>query len=76
MEAIESGSHYEGDMRFTDEQLELLGSRSATSEAHLKWPKSGEIVPVPYVISSSFNQDEKHKLAKAIQEYESKTCIR
>ena len=76
MEAIEGGVDYQGDMVLTAEQLELHTGRAATTQAHLKWPKSGDHVTVPYVISSSFTGTERNLIAKAIQEFESKTCIR
>ena len=79
MEAIEAGIDYEGDMVLTAEQLELhqeQSSRAATTQEDDKWPKTGDHAIVPYVISSSFSSAERNKIAKAIQEYVSKTCVR
>ena len=73
LEAIEMGADYEGDIVLTADQL---GERAAITSANGKWPKSGQVVTIPYVISSSFDQNDRNVIAKAIQEYESKTCIR
>jgi hypothetical protein len=76
MEAIENGIDYEGDMVLTNEQLDLHKGRAATSQLDKKWPKVGDMVQIPYVISSSFSQRDRNVIAKALQQYESKTCLR
>ena len=56
MEAIEMGTDYQGDIVLTADQLEQLEGRAATTNANGKWPKSGQVVSIPYVISSSFSK--------------------
>ena len=81
-EAIEKGSEYEGDMMLNEEEKEAHKadtnetSNAATTLEQRKWPKKGNETRVPYVISSSFSTGERRKIAKAIQDYESKTCVR
>ena len=52
------------------------GSRSATTNEKRKWPKTGEYVEIPYIISSTFNDIERAIIALGIEEYHQKTCIK
>ena len=56
--------------------VEDESSRSATTNEKRKWPKTGEYVDIPYVISSTFNDIERAIIALGIEEYRQKTCIR
>ena len=46
--------------------------RNAIKEAYRKWP--GGVVP--YEISNSYNSRERGVIARAMQEYHKKTCIK
>ena len=83
--ALEDTKRYEGDIDLDEEEAQAMingtkddigSSRSAMTSTRRKWPKSGGIVRVPYVISSSYNRAEKANINRAFQEYADKTCIR
>ncbi|KAF0876539.1 ASTL metalloendopeptidase, partial [Crocuta crocuta] len=46
---------------------------SATSN---KWPKNGEVVEVPFLLSSKYDKSSRDILLKAFDEFERFTCIR
>ena len=83
-DALDGGDNlFEGDIDLNNEQKEMiendLGYNLASSRAvtrKRKWAKIGSIVPIPYVISSSYTSEERATLARAFNEFESKTCIR
>ena len=83
-EALDGGDNlFEGDIDLNNEQKEMiendLGYSLASSRAvtrKRKWAKIGNIVPIPYVLSSSYTSEERATLARAFEEFESKTCIR
>ena len=83
-DAIEKSGQFEGDIILSDEQAAIIANgteealmslRAATTVNSHKWPKWGT-VRVPYVLSSSFNSRERAAIARAISEFQSKTCIR
>ena len=41
------------------------------------WPKTGDFIQIPYTIDhSKYDTSERANIARAIDEYEEKTCIR
>ena len=83
-QALGSGDDlFEGDIYLNDEQKTMietdLGDDSVLSRAvstKRKWTKIGNIVPIPYVLSSSYTFEERATIARAFREFETKTCIR
>ena len=68
---------WEGDIDNVDSsQLQTLLDARTPSNALMdkfkRWPNG----VMPYTISSSFNNEERAVIAKAVQEYHDKTCIR
>jgi len=49
-----------------------LQNRNAIRDSWRRWPDA----TIPYVISSEFSQHERSVIAKAMQQYHQKTCIR
>ena len=83
--AIENSGEFEGDIKLNAEQAGIIANgtekalmslRAATTVNYHKWTKSGSTARVPYVLSSSFNSTERANIARAISEFQSKTCIR
>ena len=81
--AMENGNGFEGDIILTAEQAaiiangtkeDLISIRSAITVR--KWPKLGSNVPIPYVLWSGYNTEERAAIARATKEIEKKTCIR
>ena len=84
-DAIEKSGEFEGDIKLNAEQAAIIANgteealvalRAATTVNYHKWTKSGSNARVPYVLSSSFSSSERANIARAISEFESKTCIR
>ena len=84
-DAIEKSGEFEGDIKLNVEQAAIIANgteealvalRAATTVNYHKWTKSGSNARVPYVLSSSFSSSERANIARAISEFESKTCIR
>ena len=74
---------FEGDIDLNDEQKTMietdLDEDSVLSRAvstKRRWTKIGNIVPIPYVLSSSYTFEERATIARAFREFETKTCIR
>ena len=59
---------YEGD------QDELLGE--AISNPIRLWPKTGSVVIIPYTVPEGLSSHQQTQIDKAIDEYNSKTCLR
>ena len=77
--SMENSGLFEGDIILSDEEIAKMsqnGYRSATTRRDRKWEKRGSTVQVPYVLSSSYDEEERASIARAIKEYQSKTCIR
>jgi len=53
-----------------------VGDRSAITSSFRMWDKKDGIVHVPYIISSSFQGNDKANIDRAFKEYEKNTCIR
>ena len=84
-DAIENSGEFEGDIKLNAEQAAIIANgtekalmslRAATTVNYHKWTKSGLTARVPYVLSSSFSSTERANIARAISEFQSKTCIR
>lgn len=72
---------YEGDIQGDKEELRaaraLVNNREVVGHPGMKWPKSNGLVKVPYTIPSSLtDKTTKSEIARVIQEYAEKTCIR
>ena len=73
-------ANYQGDIDLTPEQYEVIvegkpRGRSLQLIGH--WPGEGSVVNIPYIVTAcDFTDDEKAHLARAIEEYQNKTCIR
>lgn len=84
-DAIEKSGQFEGDIILSNEQAAIIANgteealmslRAATTLNYRKWPMNSLKAQVPYVLSSSFNSRERAAIARAISEFQSKTCIR
>ena len=83
-QALNTGDDlFEGDIDLNDEQKTMIEtdleedsvlSRAVSTKR--RWNKLGNIVPIPYVISSSYTFEERATIARAFNEFETKTCIR
>ena len=83
-EVLDGGNElFEGDINLSTEQAALIGNegigdlislRAASTKR--KWAKIGNIVPIPYLLSSSYTSSERATIARAFTEFETKTCIR
>ncbi|XP_064079182.1 zinc metalloproteinase nas-14-like isoform X5 [Macrobrachium nipponense] len=77
---IELAGLFQGDIILDPEdQLEKLAKlnttrrgRSAMIDIHRRWPNG----VIPYVISQTYDENERATIAKAMSEYHNKTCIR
>jgi len=67
---------YEDDILIPDEERMLGHNRAATHESRKKWPKEQEQVVVPYKISGSYDKLQREIIAKAINRFHERTCIR
>merc|ERR1712018_109725 len=77
------GGNYQGDIMLSDEQKSILMGRKRGLEKRLlsfvgHWPRNGSLVYVPYTTDdfNDFSSSEKANIARAIEEYNNKTCIR
>ena len=82
-DAIEGGNKYEGDILLTPLQVKIIKQgnktdsvkvRSAIKTSH--WPKREKHVFIPYIITGNYSRKEKANIARAISDFEKKTCIR
>ena len=74
---------FEGDIDLNTEQAAMIETegnedfislRAASTKR--KWTKIGNIVPIPYLLSSSYSSSERATIARAFTEFETKTCVR
>ena len=74
------GGNYQGDIDLTSEQYEAIvegKARGRSLNLVGRWPGDGAVVNIPYIITAcDFTDDEKAVLARAIEEYKNKTCLR
>ena len=75
-----SSSLFEGDIELTTDDRDALDRgielREVVGGAHRKWPMKNGVVEVPYTIPSGLSSERKTTIARAIQEFRDKTCIR
>ena len=73
----DSSDLFEGDIQGDKEQLRMLAeNREVVGDSGRKWPKYNGIVTVPYTFPSSTSKQSRSEIAKVIDEYKTKTCIR
>ena len=77
------GGNYQGDIMLNEEQRVMIaGGTRSLDERNLKfvghWPRNGSVVNVPYTTDDwdDFSTSQKANIARAIEEYGNKTCIR
>ena len=63
---------FQGDI-FLDE-LDFIGE--VTTNIDKKWPKTGDVVIVPFTFPSDATKQQKADIATVVKEFGSKTCIR
>ena len=72
--------NYQGDMILTEKQYDQIvngTTKRALGIINTKyWPKTGKVVNIPYMIDNVFDKNERAHIARAIDEYRKKTCIR
>ena len=73
-------ANYQGDIDLNPEQYEVFVEgkpRGRALQLIGHWPREGSVVNIPYIITAcDFTDDEKAVLARAIEEYKNKTCLR
>ena len=73
-------ANYQGDIKLTPEQYEVIVEGKPKTRAFKligHWPRENSVVNIPYTINAcDFTTAEKARLARAIEEYKNKTCIR
>uniref|UniRef100_UPI001ED8273C zinc metalloproteinase nas-36-like n=1 Tax=Scatophagus argus TaxID=75038 RepID=UPI001ED8273C len=60
----------------TEGDVAVKKTRSATVCSQCKWPKSSQMVEVPYVVNSDFTSAERSAIDNAINAFHLSTCIR
>ena len=65
---------FEGDIENYNE--ETAAARSVVTGQQWKWPKKNGIVSVPFTFPSGLDSKTKAEIARVVQEYKDKTCIR
>ena len=63
---------FEGDIILDD--YDYTGE--VTTDVDKKWPKNGDVVIIPFTFPADASEQERADIARAVQEFESKTCIR
>ena len=63
---------FEGDMLL--DNYDYIGE--VIIDVNRKWPKVGEVVIVPYTFPFYASEQQRADIARVVQEFESKTCIR
>ena len=74
----ESKGNYQGDMMLTSYQLLMVhGQGRALHPFVTYWPSNGTHVNIPYNISdTTFTANDRANIARAMQDFETFTCIR
>ena len=82
-DAIEGGNKYEGDILLTPLQVEIIKQGNKTDSIKVRsaietnhWPKREKHVFIPYIVTGNYSRKEKANIARAISDFEKKTCIR
>ena len=79
--AVENGAgNYQGDIQLSTEQYEVIeNNKPKNRNLNLikHWTQENGLVTIPYTINAcEFDEEERANLARAIEEYKNKTCIR
>ena len=79
--AVENGAgNYQGDIQLSPEQYAVIAEgKPAGRNLNLIrwWTQENNLVTIPYIITAcDYSTYEKARLARAIEEYQNKTCIR
>ena len=79
-DAMEKGDgNFQGDLVLTEEQRKIINGEiglKAFDEFANRWPKTGNVVKIPYTVTSGFSSNERAYITQAMTEYSRKTCIR
>ena len=79
-DAIEKGQgNFQGDIILTEEQMRIINGDDRLKAFKVlakRWPKTGNVVKIPYTITSGFTSNERAHITRAMTEYRRKTCIR
>ena len=79
-DAVEKGDgNFQGDIILTEEQMKIINGETRLKAFQVlakKWPKYGNVVRIPYTITSGFSPNERAHISRAMTEYRRKTCIR
>ena len=75
-----NGEKYQGDIVLTPEQYRVIAEnkpRGRNLNLIKHWTQENNVVTIPYIIAAcDYTADERSNLARAIEEYKNKTCIR
>ena len=75
-----SGEKFQGDIVLNPEQYKVIAEnkpRGRNLELIKYWTRENDVVPIPYIIAAcDYSAQERANLARAIEEYKNKTCIR
>ena len=63
---------FEGDIILDD--YDYIGE--VTTDVNRKWPKTGDVVIIPFTFPDDASEQERADIARTVQEFEMKTCIR
>ena len=47
-----------------------------TTDVKKKWPKTGDVVIIPFTFPEDASEQERADIARTVQEFQTKTCIR
>ena len=66
---------FEGDIILNEIDVDGVFD-DVTSKAGAKWPKVDELVNIPYTFPSTATKQDKADIARVVEEFRTKTCIR
>ena len=80
-DAVENGAgNYQGDIQLSTEQFDVIvNNKPKNRNLNLikHWTRENGLVTIPYTINAcEFSEEERANLARSIEEYKNKTCIR
>ena len=75
-----SGEKFQDDIVLTPDQYKVIAEnkpRGRNLNLIKHWTRENNVVTIPYIIAvCDYTADERSNLARAIEEYKNKTCIR
>ena len=75
-----SATLFEGDIDLTADDRDAMDRgielREVVGSASRKWPKANGVVTVPFTMPNGLSSSRKADIAKVVQEFAQKTCIR